>query len=57
MWKAIINWINSKAYRCEHNWEEVNTVNVYDNSFSKIPCQTKWIYRCTKCCESKTIKS
>lgn len=57
MWKAIINWINSKAYRCEHNWEEVSTVSVYDDPFNKMPCQTKWIYRCTKCCESKIIKS
>jgi hypothetical protein len=57
MWKAIINWINSKAYRCEHDWEQVDKVSVVDGDSSKNPWQIKWIYRCTKCCESKTIKT
>ena len=57
MWKAIINWINSKAYRCEHDWEQVDKVSVVDDDSSKNPWQIKWIYRCTKCCESKTIKT
>lgn len=56
MWKAIINWINSKAYRCEHNWEKIDKVNVYQNKDSKLPNKILHTYRCTKCCESKTIK-
>lgn len=56
MWKAIINWINSKAYRCEHNWEQISKTNVYDESSSgKYPTTVRCVYRCVKCCESKTI--
>jgi hypothetical protein len=57
MWKAIINLINSKAYRCEHNWEKIDEVNVYWTEKSKLPHRTKHTYRCTRCCEGKTIKS
>lgn len=57
MWKAIINWINSKAYRCEHNWEKVHHAEVYSNANDRYPYQTKITYVCTKCCESKTIKT
>jgi hypothetical protein len=56
MWKAIINWINSKSYRCEHNWEELRVIDVYHDVYSNGPYETKWVYRCTKCCNSKIIK-
>jgi len=56
MWKAIINWINSKAYRCEHNYELIKEIDVVTPGY-QYPLQTKWIYRCTKCCDSKIIRS
>ncbi len=55
MWKAIINWINRLNYQCEHNWEKLQTVDVYTNSNSKRPYETKHVYRCTKCCNYKKI--
>ena len=57
MWKAIINWINSKAYRCEHNWKLMNETEFYNYSSDSMPHKRVFTYRCTKCCEfkSKTI--
>lgn len=57
MWKALINYINSRSYRCEHTWKKVEKVRVYFYPTDKMPHTTKHIYRCTKCCESKTIKT
>lgn len=56
MWKAIINYINSKSYRCKHNWELINEVHVYESSDSKFPHTTKMTYMCYKCGNHKTIK-
>jgi len=55
MWKAIINWINSKAYRCEHDYELLSKIDVIDRDYPH-PIETKYTYRCVKCCEHKTIK-
>ena len=57
MWELIKKWIESKSYRCEHDWEMVKEIAVYNYQTDKMPTYTKFIYRCTKCCESKTIKS
>jgi len=57
MWKAIINYINSKAIRCDHDWELLIEISKYKSSDSKMPYQTRFVYRCTKCCESKIIKT
>jgi hypothetical protein len=57
MWEAIIKWIESKSYRCKHNWELVSKNNVYWSSEDKIPSKIVHIYRCTKCCESKKIST
>lgn len=57
MWKAIINFINSKTYRCEHNWQEIHVAEVYSEFYASSPIYFKYIYRCTKCCKSKTIKT
>ena len=56
MWEAIINWINSKAYRCEHNYEEKYRTSVFLTEDATLPYQTKILFVCTKCCESKIIK-
>ena len=53
MWEALINWINSKAYRCEHHWEQIKRTDVYETADSKLPHATKFAYRCTKCCNFK----
>ena len=55
MWKALIELIKSKAYRCEHEWERINETEFYTET-SKMPVYRKFAYRCTKCCESKIIK-
>lgn len=57
MLKAIINLINALADRirpCRHDWDEIAIVTTrtdYDEKYHK------WIYRCTKCGESKIISS
>ncbi len=56
MWKAIINWINSKTYRCEHEWEKIDTTEVFWKVTDKMPHMSKHTYVCNKCLESKTIK-
>jgi hypothetical protein len=56
MWKAIINWINSKAYRCEHKWKLLKEVNVFWSAGDKLPHTTKMTYMCSKCGNHKTIK-
>lgn len=56
MWEAIINYINSKAYRCEHEWEKIHETEVYLNEDSKMPHMIKHAYVCNKCMESKIIK-
>lgn len=51
MWKAIIQWIKSKSYRCKHDWELEERVKRFDSSnFSKRPDSILIVYRCTKCC-------
>ena len=54
MIKAIIALINKWAYRCEHDFEEIDQGNLNRNDGS-----TKgrvYVYRCKKCCEFRTHK-
>lgn len=53
MWKALIKWIESWSYRCEHDFEKIKETNVYDTPDSKLPYKTLFLYRCKKCCEFK----
>jgi hypothetical protein len=57
MWELIKKWIENKSYRCEHNWELLTEKDVYLTSSDKMPHMTKFVYRCKKCCKSKTIKT
>ena len=57
MWKAIVKWIESKSYRCEHDWELVVQNDVYFSSSDKMPHTTRYTYRCTKCCDFKNTKA
>lgn len=57
MWEAIKNYINSKAYRCEHNWQQLDEVHVYTDNDSIRPHTIKRVFVCSKCCNSKIIKT
>ena len=58
--KAIINLINSWAYRCEHNWELLEKRNILDRELylegKEVSARTEWIYWCDKCGKSNIIK-
>lgn len=56
MWQAIINWINSKAYRCEHEWHLINEMENYAKASDPLPSSRRATYMCIKCAEHKTIK-
>ena len=59
MWKAIIKLIEKWAYRCDHNWELAEKKNILDREMYEkgieINARTEYLYRCTKCMESKKI--
>lgn len=55
MWKALIKLIEKWAYRCEHNWIEIDSADVYEHDGSKRPYKTVYAYKCTKCCDHKVI--
>jgi hypothetical protein len=54
MWEAIIKWIESRSYRCDHNYELIMQDKLYENHKSKMPHAEIFAYRCTKCCDFKT---
>jgi len=56
MWKALINWINSKSQKCEHSWEQLAITHTYGDDLH-LPEKINYTYRCTKCCDSKTIST
>lgn len=56
MWKALIKLIESWAYRCEHNWEEINRSAIYGSAKDKLPHTRTMTYMCTKCGEHKKLK-
>jgi hypothetical protein len=56
MLEAIIEWIKSKSYRCDHEWVLEHKMNIFENESSKKPHTTRTTYRCTKCCEFKQIE-
>ena len=59
MWKALIKLVEKWAYRCEHNYELVSQSNIMDREmFEKgveVNARTEFLYRCTKCMDSKKI--
>lgn len=56
MWNAIINWINSKAYRCNHRWVQINEMETFTKTTDSLPSSIRNTYMCKKCAEHKTIK-
>jgi hypothetical protein len=57
MKKALIKLIEKWAYRCEHKWKKVTKDKVYDpTTIGDLPHTIRYLYRCTKCCEQKTIQ-
>ncbi len=57
MWKALIKWVESWSYRCDHKWEKIDELNIYESPWDKMPYQRKHVYMCKNCGESKTIKT
>ena len=56
MLEAIIEWIKSKSYRCDHDWVLEQKMNIFEYEGAKKPHTTRVTYRCTKCCEFKQKK-
>lgn len=61
---AIVIWIGfilflfyqsnkEKEYLCKHEWEIMDAVKVFNDSYSKRPCEIKYILRCKKCGDIK----
>lgn len=57
MWEAIKNYINSKAYRCDHEWKQIDEVQVFSEAGDRYPHTIKRVFVCSKCCNSKIIKT
>ena len=59
MWEALIKLVEKWAYRCEHDWEELDKFAVYRTDLygktEKGPYKHKVTYRCRKCCDTKRI--
>ena len=55
MWKALIKWVESWSYRCEHDWVFHDKAEYFNGSYTKMPNKISSVYRCKKCCESKKI--
>ena len=56
MWKALIKLVESWSYRCDHEWVKEAETRVFATEDSKLPYKTKYVYRCTKCCDIKKFK-
>ena len=41
---------------CNHDWEHLNSVNIFENNYSERPYVHKEIYRCKKCGYVQKIK-
>ena len=44
---------NFKESSCEHQWETIKEIDVYQYDFSRRPCGVKYILRCKKCGDIK----
>jgi hypothetical protein len=55
MWKALIKLVETWGYRCEHDYELVHTAEIFSDPTDTTPNSIQFLYRCTKCCESKTL--
>ena len=38
---------------CDHQWEIIKKLDVYQYSYDKMPCKVKYILRCKKCGDIK----
>ena len=56
MWKALIKWVESWSYRCEHDWDNGQKISTFKNSWDKLPTEIFEVYICKKCKESKKVK-
>ena len=54
MLRWLINYFRSCF--CQHDFELIKQVNIYDEYDSKLPIGTRWVYRCKRCCYYKVIK-
>ncbi len=51
----LINYIRSCF--CNHDWELLQQVTMWENDDAKRPIGTKWTHRCKKCGYIKTYKN
>lgn len=60
MWKALIKLVESWAFRCEHDWEQLTPHDIYSSNYrpgdNDVPIMTKIVHRCTKCGKHTIIK-
>lgn len=50
----LINYIRSCF--CNHDFELLKEVSMFESEYSRIPMGTKWVYRCKKCGYHKVVK-
>ena len=55
MWKALIKWVESWSYRCDHEWDNGNVNSAYQFPTDKHPYERRVTYICKKCKESKKV--
>ena len=57
MWKALIKLVESWSYRCDHDWIKEGSITTETRFGPGHYCKNKIItYRCTKCCETRSVK-
>ena len=55
MWKALVKWVESWSYRCEHDWEDYGKSKTFGEYGEKHPIAITQTFICKKCKESKTV--
>ena len=55
MWKALVKWVESWSYRCNHDWEDYGKTKTFDEWGSKHPIKIEQTFICKKCKDSKTV--
>ncbi len=54
MWKALVKWVESWSYRCDHDWDKGQHVDIYERGL-ELPIKSFKVYTCKKCKEYKRI--